>query len=131
MDDDPDDQQALVRAFAPFSQWVEVQHFGDGEEVIGELAQARWPDLLITDLNMPLVGGLELLRHIRGQDRIPRLPVAVWTNSADDDDRLRCLAAGADAFSIKPYYAVELADWIIQLTTQWFWPSAQKPTFDP
>lgn len=71
------------------------------------------PDLLILDLNLPDAGGLEVLRQIRmadgALDRIdPDLPVIVVTGRSQDEDRVRGLDAGADAYLAKPFHYPEL-----------------------
>jgi CheY-like chemotaxis protein len=71
---------------------------GDGAAALACLA-AYAPDLLVTDLNMPVLDGLELLRQLRA-DGHADLPVIVLTARADQ--RAATIAAGADAFLVKP-----------------------------
>ena len=74
------------------------------------LAMARelMPDLIVTDLMMPHTDGLELCRQIRADELTNHIPVIVITAKATDDDRLRGLEAGADAYLFKPFNADEL-----------------------
>ncbi len=60
------------------------------------------PSLVLLDLKLPKVSGLEILRQIRGNDRLKSVPVVIFTSSSDEKDRRECLARGADDFVIKP-----------------------------
>ena len=72
-----------------------------------ECLAVHQPDLLVTDVNMPVMGGLELLRHVRANGHRD-LPVIVLT--ARSDQRVAAAAAGADAFLVKPIPLRELAE---------------------
>jgi two-component system chemotaxis response regulator CheY len=65
-------------------------------------------DLLITDVNMPDLNGLELIRFVRGHAALARLPLLVISTDGRERDRERCLALGADAFLPKPFSPEEL-----------------------
>ena len=77
-------------------------HATTGLEAIERLSLAPF-DLMVLDLNMPDVGGIEVLEFVRGQDRLRALPVLIVTTRGDDDSRERVLRAGATAFLAKPF----------------------------
>ena len=60
-------------------------------------------DLVVLDLNMPDIGGLEVLEFVRGQDKLRKLPIIVVTTRGDDTSRARALEAGASRFMTKPF----------------------------
>ncbi len=60
-------------------------------------------DLVITDVNLPDVSGLELIRFVRGSEALRRLPVLAISTEGRERDRERCLTLGADAFLAKPF----------------------------
>ncbi|HWN66084.1 MAG TPA: response regulator [Haliangium sp.] len=60
-------------------------------------------DLVLLDINMPDIGGIEVVEFIRGQDRLRRLPIIVVTTRGDEASRERALGAGADRFMTKPF----------------------------
>jgi PAS domain S-box-containing protein len=79
----------------------------DGQEALDRLR--REPvDLLITDVMMPRLDGMELIAAIRVDERLNRLPVIVLTARAGEEARMQGLAAGADAYLVKPFSAREL-----------------------
>lgn len=71
-----------------------------------------WPELLLTDINMPGCDGIELARRVRAHDRGRQLPVVFITASMDPQLRTRVREAGAVGFLGKPYTAQELADMV-------------------
>ncbi len=83
----------------------------DGEQCLDYLHQrgdyaaagaAPPPDVLLLDLNMPRMGGFEVLKHIREHPKLRRLPVIVLTTSKADTDRKQSYELGANAYMTKP-----------------------------
>src|SRR6476620_1538563 len=60
-------------------------------------------DLLVLDLNMPDIGGLEVVEFVRGQDRLRTLPILIVTSRGEDAPRAAVLAAGASRYMTKPF----------------------------
>jgi two-component system chemotaxis response regulator CheY len=77
-------------------------HASTGLEAIERLSLAPF-DLMVLDVNMPDVGGIEVLEFVRAQDRLRALPVLIVTTRGDDESRERVLRAGASAFLAKPF----------------------------
>ena len=73
-----------------------------------EKAQQLVPDLIITDLMMPEMDGLEVCRQVRANDIINHIPIIVVTAKNSEEERIKGLEAGADAYLIKPFNAEEL-----------------------
>ena len=80
---------------------------GTGLEAIERLSLASF-DLVVLDLNMPDVGGIEVLEFVRAQDHLAKLPILVVTTRGDDDNRTKILAAGASAFLPKPFTPAQI-----------------------
>ncbi|HEV7773551.1 MAG TPA: response regulator [Conexibacter sp.] len=78
-----------------------VETAGDGVAALQQLGGAADIDLVVTDLEMPEMGGLELLRRVRGEPATASLPVVVVTSLAGEEDQRRGLEAGADAYVTK------------------------------
>ena len=77
-------------------------HASSGLEAIERLSLAAF-DLLVLDLNMPDIGGIEVLEFVRAQDTLRALPVLIVTTRGDEQSRERLLQAGATGFLAKPF----------------------------
>jgi two-component system chemotaxis response regulator CheY len=77
-------------------------HASSGLEAIERLSLKRF-DLVVLDLNMPDIGGIEVLEFVRGQDALRALPIIIVTTRGDDASRTRSLEAGASRFMTKPF----------------------------
>src|SRR5688572_16033493 len=78
-----------------------------GLEAIEKLSLARF-DLVVLDLNMPDIGGYEVLEFVRGQDQLRTVPILVVTTRGDETSRSRALEAGASRFMTKPFTPDEI-----------------------
>ncbi len=82
-------------------------HAASGLEAIEKLSLEKF-DLVLLDLNMPDIGGIEVVQFIRGQDRLRELPIIIVTTRGDDASRTRALEVGASRFMTKPFSPEEL-----------------------
>src|SRR5579864_3271627 len=94
----------IAKAFMTESHLVEIA--SDGEEALHRLAEAEY-DLLILDLDLPVVAGTEVLRKIRGNEN--DLPILILTATDHVAERVACLDAGADDYLTKPFSFSELS----------------------
>lgn len=86
----------------------------DGAEAVRRLASGTF-DILITDINMPVLDGLKLISLVRGGGPHQRIPVVVITTEGAEADRRRALNLGADAYLVKPVQASQVADTVQRL----------------
>jgi two-component system chemotaxis response regulator CheY len=93
---------------------VAFEFAGSGLEAIERLALAAF-DLMVLDLNMPDVGGIEVVEFVRSQDRLCELPILIVTTRGDDASRAGALAAGASSFLAKPFGPAEILDEVRRL----------------
>jgi len=101
-----DDEQQITRVLKTTlsSQGYGVRTAGDGEEAL--LAMQEWPpDLVITDLRMPNLGGIELCRQIRAKSRVPIIVLSV---KGEERIKVDALDAGADDYVTKPFSVNEI-----------------------
>jgi DNA-binding response OmpR family regulator len=82
-----------------------VRTAADGEEGL-RLARAERPDLLIVDLMLPRLGGMELIRELRKED--PDVPILILSAKGHESDKVAGLALGADDYVVKPFGLKEL-----------------------
>ncbi|HZL35587.1 MAG TPA: response regulator transcription factor [Tepidisphaeraceae bacterium] len=104
--DDQKDLADLVRR-ALEQEGFEVILAGDGTAGL-RIAKEHRPDLVVLDLNMPDIDGLEVCRQLRGDPRHARLPILVLSARASAADRVVGLEMGADDYLIKPFVPREL-----------------------
>jgi two-component system chemotaxis response regulator CheY len=77
-------------------------HAASGLEAIERLSLKKF-DLVLLDLNMPDIGGIEVVEFIRSQDKLRVLPIIIITSRGDEASRGRALGAGANRFMTKPF----------------------------
>lgn len=77
-------------------------HAASGLEAIEQLSLKHF-DLVVLDLNMPDIGGIEVIEFIRNQDKLRKLPICVVTTRGDEVSKGRALDAGASHFMTKPF----------------------------
>ncbi|GAC1339032.1 MAG: response regulator [Myxococcales bacterium] len=77
-------------------------HAGSGLEAIEQLSLRSF-DAVVLDLNMPDIGGIEVVEFVRSQDRLRKLPIIIVTTRGDEGSRATALAAGASRFMTKPF----------------------------
>lgn len=104
VDDEPTIAEIVARYLDRAGYRTRVAH--DGREAI-ELAETERPDLVVLDLMLPRMDGLEVMRRLRERDR-DRIAVILLTAKGDESDRVIGLRLGADDYVVKPFSPVEL-----------------------
>jgi len=103
------DDNADMRAYMQrlLSEEYEVETVADGESAL-EIARERLPDLIVSDIMMPGVDGFGLLRELRSDDALKRIPVILLSARAGEESRIQGLETGADDYLVKPFSPREL-----------------------
>lgn len=123
VEDNPADVDLTLRAFArrKFANVVHVAR--DGEEALAWLA--RWeageplPAVILLDLKMPRVSGLEVLRTLKSHPRFQTIPVVVLTSSSEDSDVRAAYELGANSYIVKPVNFDKFMDVAAQIELYW------------
>jgi two-component system chemotaxis response regulator CheY len=101
--DDSRVMREMVKACLRPNADIEVTHAASGLEAIEALSMKHY-DLVVLDLNMPDIGGIEVLEFVRGQDQLRPPPIImVVSTRGDDSSRATALAAGASSYMTKPF----------------------------
>ncbi len=109
VEDDPNDVELIQLAFEQFNFVNKMYVAADGEEALRYLLGdqntppvQQLPRLVLLDLKLPKVGGIQVLRAIRNHETTRNLVVVVMTSSAEDQDLQTCYHLGVNSYIVKP-----------------------------
>jgi CheY-like chemotaxis protein len=125
VEDDPDHELLTIRALRKASIANEIKVARDGEEAInllfgnGPETLKLLPQVILLDLKLPKVEGLEVLRRIREGERTRTLPVVILTSSDEESDVVRSYRLGVNSYIRKPVDFNEFAEATRQLGMYW------------
>jgi two-component system, response regulator len=128
VEDNPDDEALTLRALRKHNIINEVVVARDGAEALDYLfAVGAWsgrdpramPQLVLLDLKLPKIDGLEVLRRIRADERTRLLPVVILTSSNEEKDRIGGYGLGANSYVRKPVNFDEFIEAVRQLGLYW------------
>jgi two-component system, response regulator len=137
VEDNPTDEKLTVRAFKKSGVTNDIVVVRDGAEALDFLfatgkyerrPTAALPAVVLLDLKLPRIDGLEVLRRIRADDRTKRLPVVILTASKEHEDIVRGYSLGANAYGRKPVDFVEFAEAAKTLGLFWLLLNEPPPT---
>lgn len=126
VEDNPGDVKLTQKAFEDAALRNDFHVVNDGQEALeylyqrGEYADAPRPDLILLDLNLPRKNGEEVLRDIKGDDALRRIPVVVLTSSEAEEDILESYDLHANAYLTKPVSFEGFKDIVQQIEGFWF-----------
>jgi two-component system chemotaxis response regulator CheY len=101
VDDSPTMRQMV--SFTLTSAGFDVVEAGDGQEAVGKLHAGAKPNLVITDLNMPKMDGISLIKAVRAMPTFKFTPVLMLTTESDEVKKKEGQAAGATGWIVKPF----------------------------
>ena len=110
VDDSPQDTELILDALEEFRVANEIVCLRDGVEALDYLYRRQdfagrpegHPSVVLLDLKMPRVDGLEVLRQVKGDPELKRIPIVVMTSSREEKDLLRSYELGVNAYVVKP-----------------------------
>src|ERR1700721_609720 len=110
VEDDPNDVELTLTALADYNLANEVVITRDGQQALdylycrGEFSTRATgnPAVMLLDLKLPKVDGLEVLQQIKSDDRLKMVPVVVLTSSHEEKDMMRSYSLGVNAYVVKP-----------------------------
>jgi len=110
VEDDPQDAELTLNALGSADPPPEIIHLHDGAEALDYLfrrgaysaRETSLPAVMLLDLKMPRVDGLEVLRQVKSDPELKSIPVVVLTSSREEKDVRQTYALGANAYVVKP-----------------------------
>ena len=110
----------MERALGKMGRPLDLQAVADGELALKFLAaRERPPRLIVLDLKLPKVNGLQVLAHLRGQEKTRTVPVIVFTSSKEPRDVTLSYQAGANSYVIKPLEYKDFFEAVQRIINYW------------
>jgi two-component system, response regulator len=123
VEDDPDDEELTILALKEEHIANELVVARDGAEAVklllGPAARQEPPQLILLDLKLPKLNGLEVLQRIRAEDRLRFVPVVMLTSSSQDEDIVAAYLHGANSYVRKPVVFEQFVAAVKQLGLYW------------
>ncbi|HEV2304783.1 MAG TPA: response regulator [Candidatus Acidoferrales bacterium] len=134
VEDNPDDELLTLRALKKNNITNEVVVAHDGAEALDYVfgtgprnGRALVPQVILLDLKLPKIDGLEVLRRVRAEQKTKLLPVVILTSSNEERDRLEGYNLGANSYVRKPVDFVKFTEAVRQLGLYWLLLNEQPP----
>ncbi|HTK81845.1 MAG TPA: response regulator [Bacteroidota bacterium] len=136
IEDNPDDEALTIRALKQNSIVNEIIVAHDGIEALDYLFgtgtfagrdTSDVPELVLLDLKLPKIDGLEVLRRVRSDERTSLLPVVILTSSKEERDLINGYKLGANSYIRKPVDFVQFTDAVKQLKLYWLVLNERAP----
>ena len=106
VEDSPPMRKMIVFALSRVRE-LDVVEADDGVDALRRIAGTKF-DIIITDINMPILDGLKLVKRLRADDNYKDVPIVIITTEGAAEDRQRALALGANAYITKPIQAQQV-----------------------
>jgi CheY-like chemotaxis protein len=135
VEDNPQDEMLTLRALRKANLFNQVDVVRDGQQALdylfqtGEFAErvTRLPAVVMLDIGLPRLSGLEVLTRLRADPRTKLLPVVILTSSDDEQDRLKSYQNGCNSFVRKPVEFGEFAETVARLGVYWLATNEPPP----
>jgi|SRR6266536_1812639 len=125
IEDSPDDANLLRIALEKTGLRLDIQIIADGMQALAYFESAATAqtgvdcDLVLLDLNIPIINGFEILERIRSHPNLKKVPVIMLSGSSNNDDVQRCYQAGANCYLCKPSGLSEFFSLVAQVLDYW------------
>jgi CheY-like chemotaxis protein len=120
VDDSQDDIELTTIALEATGREISVRSATDAESALAMLRdEHELPELILLDMKMPCMGGIEVLGKIHAEDRLRDLPVVVVTSSCLESDRVEAIAAGASEYLEKPLGLTQFSKALESILQRW------------
>lgn len=137
VEDNPQDEMLIMRAFRKNGLADDVTVARDGQQAVDYLFREGefngrndigLPAVILLDIGLPRLSGLEVLERLRADPRTRLLPVVIFTSSDEERDRLQSYQGGANSFVRKPLEFAEFTDTVVRIGMYWLVINAPPST---
>jgi two-component system, response regulator len=121
VEDNPSDAELAIRAFKKNHLAHNIIHLEDGQEALDYLYNEanELPRVILLDLKMPRMDGIEVLRKLKSDERLKVIPIVMLTSSKEDKDVIESYRLGVNAYIVKPVDFNQFSEAIVQLGFFW------------
>ena len=128
VEDNMGDAELTIRALKKKNLANNLIHLENGEDALDYIfAEGIYaarslnniPTLILLDLNMPKIGGIEVLQKIKSDERAKKIPVVILTSSKEDPDIEKCYSLGANSYIVKPVEFDKFVNTVDELVLYW------------
>ena len=133
VEDNPSDEELTLHVLKKYHLTNRIHVVRDGAEALEFLfgnGVRNMPKLILLDLKLPKVNGIEVLARIKGDDRTKMIPVVVLTSSREDTDLSTCYRLGVNSYIVKPVDFAQFTESIRQLGLYWLLLNEAARKFD-
>lgn len=136
VEDNPDDEELTIRSLRKANITNHIQVAQDGQEALEYLFcegkyqdrdASKKPTVVLLDLKLPKLNGIDVLRQMRADERTQLIPVVVLTSSSEDEDMLNSYESGANSYVRKPVDFAAFAEVVTQLGVFWMLHNQPPP----
>jgi len=136
VEDNPDDEELTLRALHKSKLTNDIAVVRDGSEALDFLfCQNEYvdrdpltlPAVILLDLKLPKLNGIDVLKRIRADERTRLIPVVILTSSSEDEDMINSYSSGANSYVRKPVAFASFADAVSELGLYWMLLNEQPP----
>jgi len=102
-EDDPDDGEIMLEIFSQHGSYTQINLVKNGLELLQYLSQGtEMPDVILTDINMPIMSGIEALEKLHESDNLSSIPTIVYSSTLNPAYQIKCMNLGTKGFLVKP-----------------------------
>lgn len=136
VEDNPDDEELTLRALRKSKLTNEIAVVRDGSEALDFIfCEGKYSDrvppilpaVILLDLKLPKLNGIDVLKRIRSNENTKLVPVVILTSSSEEEDMINSYASGANSYVRKPVAFNAFADAVSELGLYWMLINEQPP----
>ena len=135
-EDNKNDRELILRALKKNKLTCKIITVKNGEEALEYIfatgkyldSTHRLPKVILLDLKLPKINGIEVLKKVKSDERSRMIPVVIFSSSQEERDRLECYTLGANSFVVKPIRFEKFLKVVLEIVL--YWLSVNMPAYN-